>query len=67
MIKKSFVYEKVIPLIQEKGKQIDVLLLRSLFEDVEKEILEHQPTHILCSIGRTHGTIDGKVYNCKAV
>ena len=40
MIKKSFVYEKVIPLIQEKGKQIDVLLLRSLFEDVEKEIVE---------------------------
>lgn len=39
MINKAFVYEKVIPLIQEKGKHIDVLLLQSLFEDKQKEIV----------------------------
>jgi len=31
-------------------------------EDLENEILSCNPTHILSFIGRTHGTIDDKVY-----
>ena len=30
--------------------------------NLEKEIDAVKPTHIICLIGRTHGTIDGKVY-----
>ena len=40
MINKTFVYEKVIPLIEEKGKRIDVLLLQSLFEDKQQELVD---------------------------
>ena len=29
-------------------------------EDLEKEIIEKQPTHIISLIGRTHGTYEGK-------
>ena len=31
-------------------------------EDVEHEILDIKPTHVMSFIGRTHGTIDGKIY-----
>ncbi len=31
-------------------------------EDLEKEILAHNPTHIISTIGRTHGVIQGKEY-----
>ena len=31
-------------------------------EDVRKEVKEIKPTHVFCFIGRTHGSIDGKVY-----
>lgn len=40
MIDKTFVYEKVIPLIEQKGKKIDVLLIQNLFEDKAQEIVE---------------------------
>ena len=31
-------------------------------EDLEKEILNIKPTHIISTIGRTHGMIDDKIY-----
>lgn len=29
-------------------------------ENLQEELTEHHPTHVLCTIGRTHGMIDGK-------
>lgn len=40
MIDKVFVYENVLPLIKEKGRKIDVLLIQNLFENKEIEIIE---------------------------
>lgn len=40
MIDKAFVYDNVIPLIEQKGKLIDVLLIKSLFEDKQQEIID---------------------------
>ena len=31
-------------------------------EAVRNELKETKPTHVFCFIGRTHGSIDGKVY-----
>jgi 3,5-epimerase/4-reductase len=42
-----------------------VILGQSRVEDkkeIEVEIIETKPTHIMCFIGRTHGTIEGKSY-----
>ena len=33
-------------------------------KELEKEILEKQPTHIISLIGRTHGTYEGKYNRC---
>lgn len=41
MISKEFVYDKVLPLIQEKGRRIDYYLIQSVFENVDAH-LEHQ-------------------------
>jgi hypothetical protein len=40
MIDKIFVYEKILPLIEEKGRMIDVLLIQNLFENKEQEIID---------------------------
>lgn len=40
MINKQFVYDKVLPLIKEKGRKIDYLLIQQLFENKDKEIIE---------------------------
>ena len=31
-------------------------------DNVRKEVKQTKPTHVFCFIGRTHGSIDGKVY-----
>jgi hypothetical protein len=55
MINKDFVYEKVIPLIKEKGKQIDVLLIQNLFEDKQEEIVEELKKYQNDDFGFGHG------------
>lgn len=40
MINKEFVYNNVLPIIKEKGRIIDVLLIQNLFENKELEIIE---------------------------
>ena len=40
MIDKKFVYDKVIPLIEKKGRKIDVLLIQNLFEDKQQELVD---------------------------
>lgn len=54
---------KVFKLIKEEG--IEVVAGNSRVNDIsqlEKEILEVSPTHVVSLIGRTHGTYNGKVY-----
>lgn len=55
MISKTFVYEKVIPLIEEKGKRIDVLLLQSLFEDKQEELVDELRQYQNKDFGLGHG------------
>jgi len=55
MINKTFVYEKVIPLIEEKGKRIDVLLLQSLFEDKQQELVDELRQYQNKDFGLGHG------------
>ena len=31
-------------------------------DEIKNDILNYEPTHVLCTMGRTHGTRDGKVY-----
>lgn len=38
MIQKEFVYEKVLPLVKEKGRMLDYYLIKSLFENVDNEL-----------------------------
>jgi nucleoside-diphosphate-sugar epimerase len=54
---------KVFKLLQDEG--LDVVAGNCRVNDVkelEKEILEVAPTHVVSLIGRTHGTHNGKVY-----
>ena len=54
---------KVFKLLQDEG--LDVVEGNCRVNDVkelEKEILEVAPTHVVSLIGRTHGTHNGKVY-----
>jgi nucleoside-diphosphate-sugar epimerase len=54
---------KVFKLIKEEG--IEVVAGNSRVNDIsqlEKEILEVSPTHVVSLIGRTHGTYNDKVY-----
>jgi len=54
---------KVFKLIKEEG--IEVVAGNSRVNDVsqlEREILEVSPTHVVSLIGRTHGTYNDKVY-----
>jgi 3,5-epimerase/4-reductase len=46
-------------------KDHEVLISENRVDDVEKvemEIESYKPTHLLCCMGRTHGTYEGKVY-----
>ncbi len=40
MITKEFVYNNVLPLVKEKGRHIDYLLIKSLFENVDDELIK---------------------------
>ena len=54
---------KVFKLLQESGLEAVSGTSRvNNIKDLEAEILEVAPTHVISLIGRTHGTHDGKVY-----
>jgi nucleoside-diphosphate-sugar epimerase len=54
---------KVFKLLQEDGSEVVAGNSRvNNIKELEAEILEVAPTHIISLIGRTHGTHDGKVY-----
>lgn len=55
MISKEFVYDKVLPLVKEKGRMIDYYLIKSLFENVDKEILKELKTYQNEDLGFGHG------------
>ena len=40
MISKEFIEQQVVPKVTQRGRRIDVLLIQSLFENKDKEILE---------------------------
>ncbi len=52
--------------LHEMDKQgLDIVLGKARadnIEDLEKEIMEVKPTHVICLCGRTHGTHEGKEY-----
>lgn len=45
MINKEFVDTKIIPIIEEKGKPIDVLLIQNIFENNEKDLIAELRTY----------------------
>ena len=54
---------KVFKLLQNDGSEVVAGNSRvNNIKELEAEILEVAPTHIISLIGRTHGTHDGKVY-----
>lgn len=60
---KGWIGSKVLKALQTQS--IDVILSNSRVEnikDLEEEIIKVKPTHIISTIGRTHGTYNNKVY-----
>lgn len=55
MISKEFVYKKVLPLVEDKGRTIDVLLIRSLFENVDDELVKELLKYQNKDFGFGHG------------
>lgn len=54
---------KVFKLLQNDGSEVVAGNSRvNNIKELEAEILEVAPTHVISLIGRTHGTHDGKVY-----
>jgi nucleoside-diphosphate-sugar epimerase len=54
---------KVLKLLQNDGSEVVSGNSRvNNIKELEAEILEVAPTHVISLIGRTHGTHDGKVY-----
>lgn len=61
---RGWIGQQVIPILISNNHT--VILGQTRVEDkkvVEAEIVQTNPTHIMCFIGRTHGTIDGKTYS----
>jgi 3,5-epimerase/4-reductase len=57
----GWIGQKVVNILKDMHIELHVSLTR--VDDVaaiEKEIREIQPTHILCLLGRTHGTFEGE-------
>lgn len=40
MISKEFIYDRVLPLVQEKSRMLDYYLIKSLFENQDEEIIQ---------------------------
>jgi 3,5-epimerase/4-reductase len=62
----GWIGQQFIELLDSKYNSIDYVCGSSRVDnekDVEDEINRVQPTHIISFIGRTHGSIDGKVYS----
>lgn len=60
---KGWIGSKVLKELENQS--IDVILGNSRVEniqDLEEEIIKVKPTHIISTIGRTHGTYNNKVY-----
>ena len=55
MISKEFVYDKVLPLVKEKGRMIDYYLIMSLFENVDDEIIHELKQYQNKDLGFGHG------------
>ena len=61
--KNGWIGQKVYELLLEGGHNVVVGNVRAEdFGDLEEEIKRVQPTNIISTIGRTHGTIDGVNY-----
>ena len=61
---KGWIGSKVLKELENQS--IDVILGNSRVEniqDLEEEIIKIKPTHIISTIGRTHGTYNNKVYS----
>lgn len=60
---RGWIGSKVFKLLQDNGEDVVAGKCRvSDIKELEKEIEEVRPTHIISLIGRTHGTYNDKVY-----
>ena len=60
---KGWIGSQVVALLNEGN--IDTITPSTRIDNLENvlnDINTHNPTHVMCLIGRTHGTIDGKLY-----
>jgi 3,5-epimerase/4-reductase len=59
----GWIGNKICNLLKESNHEILVSSKRTdQIEDIEEEVKTFAPTHIVCCIGRTHGTYNGKKY-----
>ena len=55
MISKEYIYDKVLPLIKDKGRMLDYYLIQSLFENKDKEIINELMKYQNKDCGFGHG------------
>jgi nucleoside-diphosphate-sugar epimerase len=59
---KGWIGKMYIELLKKKNIHYIFSDYRGESEDIKKDILKNNVTHILCTMGRTHGNRDGKTY-----
>lgn len=60
---RGWIGSKVLKHLQDEGYEVVTGNSRAEnVKELEEEIIKVQPTHIISTIGRTHGTYNGKVY-----
>ena len=59
---KGWIGQKYVKLFEEINIECVYSDYRAESDDMHNDILIQKPTHVLCCMGRTHGTRDGKEY-----
>ena len=59
---KGWIGNMYIDLFKKKNIKYYYLIFRGESDEIKKDILNKNPSHVLCCMGRTHGFRDGKKY-----
>ena len=59
---KGWIGQMYVKLFEERNIEYMYSDYRGESDEIKNDILNYEPTHVLCTMGRTHGTRDGKVY-----
>lgn len=59
----GWIGRKYLELFKQQNIEVVYSDFRAETDEIKMDILEKKPTHILCCIGRTHGTLNGVKYN----